>query len=101
MSPQSLPNSRLVYSVFHHGLVLKERLRFGGFNMAQEQGELKRLVRTAEAAGPPETTGSPGDRYLGVGYPLVCWLDEVFILDPRSPWRKEWQETTLRSCPVW
>jgi len=91
-------NANLVYPVFRYGLRLKERLRLGRFNMAQEQAELKRLIKAAEAAGPPEASSGAGERYLGVGYPLACWLDDVFILDPTSPWAPEWRENTMESA---
>ena len=48
-------------------------------------------------AGPAEPAGVSGDRYLGVGYPLACWFDEIFILDPASPWKEEWREHTLEA----
>jgi type VI secretion system protein ImpK len=87
--------AQLVYPVFRHGLRLRERLRLGKFSMDQEQAELKRLVKNAEMASPPEPKGYAGEQYLGVGYPLVCWLDELFILDTGSPWKDEWREAAL------
>jgi type VI secretion system protein ImpK len=40
-------------------------------------------------------TGPPGhaSRFLGVRYALVCWLDELFVLD--SPWAERWNEHKL------
>jgi type VI secretion system protein ImpK len=34
-----------------------------------------------------------GDRFFGVRYALVCWLDELFIL--HSPWDRRWNERKL------
>src|SRR5262249_62306200 len=33
------------------------------------------------------------EAFLGIRYALVCWLDEIFILD--SPWASEWNERKL------
>lgn len=90
-----MPTTQLVYPVFRHGLRLKERLRLGKFDMHQEQAELSRLVRNAEVAGPAEPPGRSSEQYLGIGYPLLCWLDEMFIHDPASPWRDEWRRSAL------
>jgi type VI secretion system protein ImpK len=98
MSPQSRRLATLVYPAFRHGLRLKERLRLGRFDMHQEQAELKRLVKNAEAASLPDPGGPAGTAYLGAGYPLACWLDEIFILDPGSPWRDEWREQSLETA---
>jgi type VI secretion system protein ImpK len=87
--------ARLVYPVFRRGLVLKECLRHGQLNMAHEQAELTKLIKAADAAMPRPAPGGPEEGSLGVGYPLACWLDEVFILDPDSPWKVDWNEKAL------
>ncbi len=38
-------------------------------------------------------TGRPGEAFLGARYALVCWLDEIFVLD--SPWAERWNEQKL------
>jgi type VI secretion system protein ImpK len=84
--------AELVYPILRHGLRLKERLRRGDkFTMRNEQTELKRLFRTSEGAA----GAAPEAAFLGVRYPLACWLDEVFIVDPESPWKAEWREETM------
>jgi type VI secretion system protein ImpK len=81
----------LVYPIFRQGLRLKERLRRGErLNMRNEQGELRKLFRTTGAFDSAAGNG-PGT-FLGVRYPLACWLDEVFILDDDSPWKEEWRD---------
>ena len=93
--------ARLVYPVFRYGLRLKERLRRGQLAslderaMLNEQAELKKLIKAADSAGGRGAPGEPGESFLGIGYPLACWLDEVFILDPASPWKGPWNEKTL------
>ena len=46
------------------------------------------------AAGRRRNQGS--DPFLGIRYALVCWLDELFILD--SPWSAEWNERKLEAA---
>ena len=46
----------------------------------------------AEYAG-DEAPASSGDRFLGIRYALVCWLDELFTCD--SPWGTRWNEQKL------
>jgi type VI secretion system protein ImpK len=85
--------AELVYPIFRHGLRLKERLGRGEkFNMRNEQAELKRLFRFSDGASPG---GESADAFLGVRYPLACWLDEIFIVDPDSPWKAEWRDETI------
>jgi type VI secretion system protein ImpK len=38
-------------------------------------------------------TGRPSEAFLGARYALVCWLDEIFVLD--SPWSERWNEQKL------
>jgi type VI secretion system protein ImpK len=102
----------LVYPVIGSCLDLKGRLERGERpDFATEQGTLRGLLLTevearrwadyggdqAGASGdsgvrPAAPTTRP-DRFLGVRYALVCWLDEVFILD--SPWSRQWNEHKL------
>jgi type VI secretion system protein ImpK len=93
--------AELVYPVIRQGLRLKERLKRGEkLNMADEQAELKRRLRTPDEARAWPSFGGDGDQFLGLRYALACWLDEIFILD--SPWKEEWnhskvEETLYRS----
>jgi type VI secretion system protein ImpK len=106
--------ANLVYPVFTAAVDLKERLERGESpDLDAEQAALKRLLlsdsearRWAEYGGDePEAGGSSleirledlgrrgGVQFLGIRYALVCWLDELFILD--SPWKAEWNEHKL------
>lgn len=94
--------ARLVYPVLQHGLKLKARLDRGERpNLAQEQGELRRLLGTS-AQPAPFGMGKSFDKsmgydqapsFLGIRYALACWLDELFIAD--SPWAREWDEQKI------
>lgn len=81
-----------VYAVFTAGLDLRERLeRFPELiDFQKEQGNLRELVRKVPNVG--EEKGG-GERFQGIRYPLVCWLDEIFIL--HSQWKSEWTEASL------
>jgi type VI secretion system protein ImpK len=77
--------ARTVYPVLARGLAVKRRLAAGpppAFD--PEHAALKELL--AAAAG--------GDgRFLGVRYPLACWLDELFTGTPA--WAARWTERKL------
>jgi type VI secretion system protein ImpK len=91
--------AELVSPILRQGLRLQERLRRGEkLDLRQEQAELRKLFQTSRGAlgtAPAPSTEESGDAFLGVRYPLACWLDEVFILDPQSPWKAEWRDQTL------
>jgi type VI secretion system protein ImpK len=87
----------LVYPIFRQGLRIMERVRRGErLNMRTEQGELRRMFRMPAGAqnGPAPHRG---DDFQGVRYPMACWLDEVFILDPESPWRTEFADESMEA----
>lgn len=81
-----------VYAVFSAGLDVRERLERQPelLDFAKEQAALKEILRKVPNVG-EEKFGS--ETFLGIRYPLVCWLDEVFILN--SPWKAEWTEASL------
>jgi type VI secretion system protein ImpK len=96
----------LVYPVFTYALRAKEQLAHGeSLAFAQAQAALRGLLKSesearrwGEYSGEQTTTGTVTGRgssgaFLGIRYALVCWLDEIFILD--SPWRSEWTENSL------
>jgi type VI secretion system protein ImpK len=92
MPIMSEDTARVVYPIFRHGLRLKERLRHGERpDLDTVQNELRNLF----AAGP---TKGMDDPFLGFLYPLACWLDDIFILDPESPWRQEWKDKTFEGA---
>jgi type VI secretion system protein ImpK len=75
-------------------LRVKESLRRGEkCIMADEQAELKRLFRFSKRADAP--TAEASDVFLGIRYPLACWLDEIFIVDNDSPWKNDWRERPM------
>lgn len=87
--------AEVVLPVFRYGLLIKERLRHGEpCSMSEVQAKLKTLLRkteqTAQAGG-----SDTSDVFLGIRYPLACWLDEIFIVDKDSPWKVEWNEQKL------
>ncbi|MGE3808550.1 MAG: DotU family type IV/VI secretion system protein, partial [Gemmataceae bacterium] len=100
----------LVQPIFEYGLKLRERLMHGQHpDFEEEQANLKTLLLTEieskqliDYGGESETgdeadlgqgSRQPGERFLGVRYALVCWLDEFFILS--SPWETKWNERKL------
>jgi type VI secretion system protein ImpK len=83
--------AEFVLPMLRHGLHVKERLRHQEkCNMSDEQAELKRLFRSSKTAA----ADSP-DAFLGIRYPLACWLDEIFIVDSDSPWKNDWRDQTM------
>ncbi len=110
--------ANLVHPLLHFGLDLKDRLERGERpDFAVERAVLKGMLLT-ESEGRPQTdfSGEDGgigippittestaadagprrsDRFLGVRYALVCWLDELFVLE--SPWGQQWNEQKLEA----
>lgn len=101
----------LVMPVIEYGLQLRERLAAGeDLSLAGEQAVLKGLLLSdaearrwldfgGEAAAETasgDSTAAGSQRFLGVRYALVCWLDECFILD--SPWERAWNEHKLEAA---
>lgn len=97
--------ANLIFPVFTYGVRLRDLLvhqEGPDFRTAQKelQGKLQLLSqagRIAEYSLPGgagrSTAGS--DQFLGIRYPLVCWLDEIFI---DSPWSREWNEHKLEQA---
>ncbi len=92
----------LVHSILQHGIQLKNRLMRGEtLILDNEQAILKRMLLTdADALRWPEyggdaASGTPRSaaRFLGIRYTLVCWLDEIFLVD--SHWDTRWNENKL------
>jgi len=99
--------ANLVFPVLTQGLRLKERLTSSDppdFRSAQKelQGMLLADARAARypdfggEAAPAPGGGRAGDRFLGIRYALVCWLDEVMIAD--TPWKEEWTENKMEQA---
>jgi len=89
--------AELVYPIFRHGLRLKERLARGEkCDRRSEQAELKRLFRVSDWTAGHAPHRAPGT-FLGIRYPLACWLDDIFILEADSPWKAEWKEESIEA----
>jgi type IV/VI secretion system ImpK/VasF family protein len=85
----------VVYPIFRHGLRLLERSRRGEkLDLAIQQNELRRLFGMANPL-PAPSADRGGDAFLGIRYPVACWLDETFSLDPDSPWQDVWEDHTF------
>jgi type VI secretion system protein ImpK len=104
--------ANLVYPIVAHGVRLRERLERGdALDFDDEQGSLKRLLRSGDEARRWSEFGGDEDEsdkfesrrgtdskktpdhFYGIRYGLVCWLDELFILD--SSWKQKWNERKL------
>lgn len=103
----------LVYPVLTYGLRLKERVDRGDqLNLMDEQAALKGLLQSesqarrytdyggereggsiANLARPADGGRRGSDGFLGARYALVCWLDEIFILQSR--WGSDWDNNAL------
>jgi type VI secretion system protein ImpK len=86
--------ARSVHPIIVAGLDLKDRVsRNPQLDLVQEQAVLKGMLsRVADAPG--DKVGSEG--YLGIRYPLACWLDEIMILG--TPWSSQWTDTKLETA---
>lgn len=102
-----------VLAVLTEGLRVRESLEKGeGVSFDLEQARLREMLLAAaeidtsmrvtlppsampQALWKPDTqsTGAWTGDFLGIRYPLACWLDELFCLD--SPWADRWNERKL------
>ncbi|MGF1581085.1 MAG: DotU family type IV/VI secretion system protein [Gemmataceae bacterium] len=82
-----------VYAVLNRGLDLKDWLEDapGSLSLPKEQQTLRHLLQAVPDTREPERESQTA--FLGLRYPLVCWLDEIFITD--SPWAEDWKESAL------
>jgi type VI secretion system protein ImpK len=109
--------ARLVHPVLHYGLGLRARLLRGerpvlyteqavlkGMLLTEEEsqrwvdfgGEQERQPMRRSAPVPEAAANEASAPFLGVRYALVCWLDELLILD--SPWGEQWNERKLEGA---
>ncbi len=79
-----------VHTVIRNGIGVKNRLARGeALSLATEQAALERLLsRESDASRYADLSTE-----LEIRYALVCWLDEIFILDP--VWGPGWNEHKL------
>lgn len=87
------PTREKIYAVLDRGLDLKARLKedFASLKIHQEQQTLRSLLQGIPDRREPERQNQTA--FLGLRYPLVCWLDEIFIMD--SDWSVAWNESKL------
>jgi type IV/VI secretion system ImpK/VasF family protein len=104
----------LVHPVIAHGLRLKERLDNGAqTSLAAEQAALTGKLQDPQGQRWPDFAGDAasievtrlggervgGERFLGARYALVCWLDELFILQVANrEWASAWNEKKLEEA---
>jgi hypothetical protein len=86
--------AKSVHPIFLSGLNLKERLgRNPNLDLVQEQAVLKgMLARVVDPAGEATTT----DGFLGVRFPLACWLDEIMI--GQTSWSARWTDNKIETA---
>ena len=86
--------AKSVHPLLVAGLDLKDRVsRNPGLDLVQEQAVLKGIL--GRVADPPGEK-AVADGYLGVRYPLACWLDELMI--SQSPWSSKWTDNKLETA---
>src|SRR4051794_35802885 len=104
----------LVHSILQHGIRLKNRVARGEpLILENEQALLKKMLLSKSEAmhwpdyggdatslpakldvhGRPSSTSASETAFLGIRYALVCWLDEIFLVD--SLWESRWNESKL------
>ena len=99
---------RRMHDVFGAGLDLKERLDRGESPpFAVEYNKLLTLLLAGgeldfEPAYRGDLSGTIrqsqpdlGNLFLGVQYPLACWLDETFMLNAPGWWSSQWEADTM------
>ncbi|MFQ3650673.1 MAG: DotU family type IV/VI secretion system protein [Gemmataceae bacterium] len=85
--------AQVVHPILLYGLELFRRLQRGENPSIEE--EQARLVGMLAEQPVPEFNADRQGGFLGVRYALVCWLDELFILE--SPWASLWNENKLEA----
>jgi type VI secretion system protein ImpK len=98
--------ANLVHPVLSYGVELRAKLaREEPVDLRNEQAVLRGLLKSDAQAkawhdfggdateGPSSGEGEGGERFLGIRYALVCWLDEIMIVD--SPLKQAWSERSL------
>ena len=85
--------ARVVHDVLRNGLKFKERVEAQRpLGLDAVQAQLRSRLHGQTGRDPARE----GADYLGVRYPLACWLDEIFITD--SPWAREWDVRKLETA---
>jgi type VI secretion system protein ImpK len=85
-----------VYPLLRQALRYREELMQGKpLSVERVQSDLRGKLRVSDRASPRREGEGQVDDYLGVRYALVCWLDELFIID--SPWNAQWTESKFEA----
>lgn len=98
--------ANLVYPVIMYGLQMRDRLEQGeALDLDAEQSQLRAILLSdvearqwidfggTKGAASSGNDAEQGNPFLGIRYALVCWLDEIFILN--SPLENQWNERKL------
>lgn len=91
-----LPTSKLVEPILDRTLRLRETVATGDTrDLLAARDELKEMLSRVRSG--EERFGRPRNTdYLGLSYPLVCWIDEVMTADPSVG--SIWNETKLEGA---
>src|SRR5262249_9683544 len=85
--------SRVVHDVLRHGLKFKERVEA---NRPLSLDSVQAQLRSRLHGQLGREQAREANDYLGVRYPLACWLDEIFITD--SSWARDWDVRKLETA---
>jgi type VI secretion system protein ImpK len=88
-----------VYPLLRQALRYRDELmQSKPLSIERVQSDLRGKMRVSDR-GEARRDGGYGegqaDDYLGTRYALVCWLDELFIID--SPWNAQWTESKFEA----
>jgi type VI secretion system protein ImpK len=91
--------ANLIHPFFRNALQLHKQWIEGAepnFELGRSvlQSEFEELLRRFPQRVSP-TRSNPNQIFLGIAYPLACWVDELFTLDSR--WAREWNERKFES----
>lgn len=97
--------ANVVYPVFAYGIRLREQIVAGdALDLKQCQKELlarlnaaNQVIRGGEFSsetrfGQSTMSRSADNVFLGIRYPLTCWIDEILT---DSPWKEQWKDNIL------
>jgi type VI secretion system protein ImpK len=99
--------ANLVYPVIQQGLLLRERLEQGEpVDLNAEQARLRSLLLSEgesrkwvdyggerATASLADTGDGSAERFMGIRFALVCWLDELFVVSSSAA--DQWNERKL------
>lgn len=84
-----------VYEVLAESLDVKEDLAADvPLDLMNVQRKLTGLLQKTHKSRAYSRSDSYGKEFLGIGYILACWIDEIFNMSD-SKWREIWMDKTL------